>query len=131
MGWTPKFTAVGEATMVDVAPTPELFKYSVVVALEPPVVVLAVTLPSLEPMRVGVKVTGTVTDCPGESTTGSEALGEPSAYEPPETPKLDTVVDAVGELFVKVADDALDCEMTVGAKLTLSTVTSVVGGTRP
>jgi hypothetical protein len=62
MGWRPKFTDVGDATILEVAPTPLPLRVTIVVPNVGPVVVLAVSDPALTPMTVGVNVTGTEID---------------------------------------------------------------------
>jgi hypothetical protein len=101
MGWGSNDTASGDQLSEGFVLSPS--PLNVTAAVSP--VILAVSIPSLAPNAVGVKVTGTEMLWPVESDAGSEEVGVPMLYAPPATAKDETVV---GALAVKVSLSVVD-----------------------
>src|ERR1700731_5048857 len=100
MGRLPKFSDSGDADMGEVEPAPVPLRVTVVTPFSEPVVVVALSDPAMEPMDVGLKVTGTVIVSPGFKVAGRAMLGVPKVYDAPDTANEDTTVEVGAGLTV-------------------------------
>jgi hypothetical protein len=107
MGRLPKFNDTGDADIGVVAPAPVPLRVTVVTPFSEPLVVVALRDPAMEPMEVGVKVTGTVIVSPGFKVAGSGTLGAPLVYDDPDTANEDTTMEEALDGF------AVNCAFTV------------------
>jgi hypothetical protein len=77
MGRLPKFSDSGDAEIGDVEPAPIPLRVTAVTPFSDPVVAVALSDPAMEPIELGLNVTGTVMVSPGFKVAGRAVLGVP------------------------------------------------------